>query len=93
LIFETAGIVGVDPGPFTLAELLIMAEGRQRDMWHHTAQITAIMANIHRGPKTKPFEIHDFHPFIDSPRARGRGGIPIKADNITLLRAAFCNPN
>jgi len=71
----------------------MMAEGKQRDLWNHTAQVTSILANVNRGPKTKPFHLHDFHPFLDKPKHVGRGGIPIRAENIALLRTAFCNPN
>jgi len=90
---ESAAIVGVNPDPFTLRELLIMAEAKQRAAWNHTAQLAAIWANIHRGPKTPAFDLYDFHPYMEKPNRHGRGGIPIDAANINLLKAAFSSKN
>ena len=44
-------MIGVDPGPFTLRELVWMADARQTDAWNHTAAVLAMLANTHRNPK------------------------------------------
>lgn len=63
MIFEIAGRLGVDPGPFTLRELLWMDEARFDAAWDHTAQVCAQLGNIHRANKnSRRFTIADFHP-------------------------------
>ena len=59
----TAGIVGIDPGPFKLRQLLVMAEAKSRQAWNHTASILAMLANTHRDPKkSRAARPADFHP-------------------------------
>jgi len=85
---QIAGVVGVDPGPLTLRELLWMHESRVRDQWNHTSSILALTANCHRDPKkTASFAPQDFHP-LEKPRSVRRGQ-RITANNIGLLKAAF----
>ena len=77
-------MVGVEPGPLTLRELLEMAEGRARERWTHTSWLLAMMANVNRDPKrSRVFHPDDFNPYA---RRRPRG-IPITAGNIGLLKA------
>ena len=79
LIWHTAGILGVDPGPFTLRELLVMAEGRSRAAWNHTGSMMALLANINRDPKrrSKPYRPRSSArtPFPGSSRCRSRTSI------------------
>ncbi len=66
--WELAGIVGVDPGPRTLAELMAMAKGRQRAEWERTAQLSALIGAIPTATQEsiqKPFEPWEFNPFAD----------------------------
>lgn len=51
-----------------------MAEARRREDWSRTAELMALMANIHRDPRRRrePFTGQDFSPF--GARARGRAG-------------------
>ncbi|MEX2188444.1 MAG: hypothetical protein WD875_16670 [Pirellulales bacterium] len=65
MILALAGRLGIDPGPWTLRDLLAMDVARQTDRWNHTAMTCALMANIHRDKKkrSKPFTPSDFHPF------------------------------
>jgi len=51
-------VLGLDPGPFTLRELLEMADGRARERWTHTSWLLAMMANVNRDPK-KSRVFHD----------------------------------
>jgi hypothetical protein len=49
----------MDPGPFTLRELLEMARAR----WGMTAGIMATIANANRDPKKPPAKPDQFNPF------------------------------
>ena len=60
---ELAGVIGVDPGPFTLRQLVVMAEAKSRQAWNHTSAILAMLANVHRdAKKTRAYRPADFHP-------------------------------
>ena len=79
-----AGVLGVDPGPLTLRELVLMAESRQRDAWDHTSAVLCMLYNANRDPKkTRAATPQEFHPL----RRKGRSGIPLKAANIGILKA------
>jgi len=67
LIFELAGIVGVDPALLTLRQLCWMAESSSRDRWNHTASLMALISNCHRDPKrSRAARPKDFHPHTQS---------------------------
>ena len=92
MIYELAGIVGLDPGPFTLRELVWMAEARRRDMWDHTAGLLALLYNINRDPKrSRAMRPEDFHPLRQQSRNR-KGVEKVKAD-ITALKQIFVREN
>lgn len=80
-----AGIVGVEPGPLTLGELIVMAESRQRENWNHTSQVLAMLYNVNRDPKRhralKPAEFHPFAKKRKQPRLSGK--------DLTVLRDVF----
>lgn len=44
-----AGVLGVDPGPFSIRELYWMAEGRRTSQWDHTALLAATVLNSRQG--------------------------------------------
>jgi hypothetical protein len=70
LIYELAGLLRIDPGPFTLRQLCWMADAASRDRWQHTASLMALMANCHRdAKKSRAFRPKDFHPFEKSRRS------------------------
>jgi len=74
----------VNPEPFTLRELLWMAEAVQREHWQHTSCILALIANVNRDPrKGRAFRPADFDPFA----ATARDGIPLTTDNWADLKA------
>ncbi len=64
MIYETAGILGIDPGPFTLRELIWMLDGYRVETWHHTAAQMSLVANINRGKNARGYSPLDFHPFV-----------------------------
>ena len=81
-----AGIVGIDPGPLTLRELVWMADGRVRQSWVHTSSVLAMIANVNRDPKkTRAFRPDDFNPFA----ARSARGIPLTAGTIRAMKGMF----
>ncbi len=64
LIVRLAGIVGVDPGPLTLRQLVLMAEAKRQHDWNVASTIMALMAEMNRDRKRrrKPFKPDDFNP-------------------------------
>ena len=54
LIDRLAGIVGVDPGPLTLRQLVRMAEARREHDWNIASSVMAMLAEIHRDRKATP---------------------------------------
>ena len=79
-------MIGLDPGQFTLRELLWMADSRQTDAWNHTAAVLAMLANTHRDPKkTRPFKPSDFHP--GTRREKPKEAVP-KVD-VSVLKTVF----
>ena len=75
-------MIPTDPRPFTLRELLWMADGAQRSEWSRTSAMMAHLANINRDPKrTRPFKASDFDPFS---QASAAGGAPVVLDKTTI---------
>ena len=74
-----AGIVGVDPLPLTLRELVWMAEARRRDQWSHTATLLAMTANVNRNPKKRatPYSPLDFHPLVERRTDKPKVGVGV----------------
>ena len=79
-------MLSLDPGPFTLRELVWMADARQTDAWNHTAAVLAMLANTHRNPKkARPFKPSDFHPGTRSARPQE----PLPKVDISILKSVF----
>lgn len=81
MIWKLAGMVGLDPTPYTLRELWWMAHGS----WQQTAAILATLANAHRDQKKHPRAVQpaDCNP-LEPKRPRG---IMLTSRNIRMLRA------
>ena len=80
-------MIPVDPRPFTLRELLWLAEGARRERWSRMSSLMALTANVSRDPRRcRAFKPADFDPFADA-----RAGEPIVFDKTTapLLRKAM----
>ena len=45
------GILGLNPDPFTLRELVLMVEGKGRFDWAQTSSLMALAVNLMRDPK------------------------------------------
>ena len=88
LCFELAGVLGIDPGPLTLRELVWMAEARTRHDWSQTSSLLALIANAHRDrKKAKPFKPSDFDPTTGRHRASDDGSKPVVG--VEILKQVF----
>lgn len=61
-------MIGLDPHPYKLPQLVHMAEGRMKDEWNRFSSFMALMANIHCGSKKKTFSQNEFNPFAKGSR-------------------------
>ena len=88
LITRVAGIVGVDPGPLTLRQLVLMAESRRQHDWNVASTIMALMAEMNRDRKRrrKPFRPDDFNPYADQKPIVAKGTVEQAA---SMLGAAY----
>ena len=86
-----AGILGVDPGPLTLRELVWMYAGRRREQWLHTAHVMALLANCHRDSKRmrRPFDVADFLPHDLKTTVRRVTGLRLTPSNLRRLKPLF----
>jgi hypothetical protein len=56
-------VIGINPEPFTLRELLHMHEGKARHDWQIASSHMALLANINRDPKKgRSLKPADFDP-------------------------------
>ena len=86
LVWQLAGVVGIEPGQLTLRELVWMAEGVNQDHWNHTSAILAMLANVNRDPKKgRAFKPADFHPI---PEAKVAKQPPLRVP-VSLLKTIF----
>ena len=86
LVCEFAGILGVNPDPFTLRELVWMVEGRGKFEWSQTASLMALAVNLMRDPKKgKAASPADFNPFAPKPPVPVLKG----KEMLAALKAAF----
>ena len=82
MIYRLAGIVGIDPDPFTLRELDYMSKARAELEWQQTSSVLSLIANVNRNPmRTGPFKPDDFNPTIERR--------PLPDVPITVLRDVF----
>ena len=71
-LFKLAGIVGIDPRPFTLAELVAMHDERQAAEYDRTAAIVATCHNMfnaiygRKGRTRKTVSARNFNPYEQS---------------------------
>ena len=80
LVWQLAGVLGLDPGPFTLRELLVMGEARSQQAWGHTSALLAMLANVHRdAKKTRPYKPADFNPHLRQPMTSRSPKVGIQA--------------
>lgn len=86
LVWRLAGIVGVDPGPLTLRELMLMADARSREAWGHTSSLLALIANVNRDPKrSRPYKASQFNPHLAPRRHRAPVSVGRLTDEIVKV--------
>src|SRR5690606_22134162 len=68
--WQLGGVVGLDPRPFSLRQLLWMAEGKQSEAWNHTANLLATHWRIAAGKRGRNIKPSQFHPFAKGLKRR-----------------------
>lgn len=79
MIDQCAGIIGIDPEPFTLRSLLRMADARQRTAWDKLSWLAAIVVNCQRTAKDRMFKPSELNPYTAEQTK--------KADKLSDVRA------
>lgn len=85
IVYKVAARIPIDPGPYTLRELILMAKTAASSQWDHTATLLHLLACIHRNPKSAPPPFEKFHPMLE--RKLRRGGMT--CDDLAAMRNAF----
>lgn len=69
MIYQLAGILGIDPAGLTLRELMWMADARRHHDWGQVSSMLAATYEVHRDPKRrrKPFQPSEFNPLLQRP--------------------------
>jgi hypothetical protein len=67
LIFELAGIAGVEPWSFSLRQLVWMAEKRRWADWDTTSSLIAKLHNVHCAKRSDMITPDQIHPFAPKP--------------------------
>lgn len=95
IIHEMAGIVEIDPGPFTWRELVWETKAKRRHDWSQTSLILTINANANRDEKKrkKPFHPNDFMPDDLKESIRRMGGFRLTPQNLHVLKPYFSQPS
>lgn len=85
---ECAGVLRMDPAPFTLRSLLRMVEANQKAAWNHTSHILWIIAEVNRNGKERrqAFDPREFNPMHKGSIQRGT---PITKDSLRSKAAAW----
>lgn len=74
----------MNPDPFTLRELVVMAEGRGKMEWGQTSCLMALIANIMRDPKkSKSVKPSEFNPYLQK-------NLPVMKAPVSILRDIWC---
>lgn len=70
-------MAGLPPAEFTMAELVVMAEGKRRETWEHTSTVLALIANVNS--RDRRFKPSDFNPYYREPE-------PVTLDDWDILK-------
>lgn len=83
-LYRMAGEIGVSPGPHTLGEIYVMAEGHRRAEWARNAALRAdvINSNPFRGSSARPVNPAELDPTGGlAELAQPQGGCDVTPDN------------
>ena len=78
-----AGVVGIDPRPFSFWQLTIMKEGAERERWDRLAVQTTALVNCH---VSKPVKFESFHKYESEKKNEESS---LKAKNIRGMKHLF----
>lgn len=83
-----AGVLRLDPAPFSLRSLVRMLEANRRESWDHTSHLIWIVAEVNRGNSDRK---HPFSPLEFNPTHKGRiqKGEPMTKDRLRAKAAAW----
>ena len=88
-MYECAGVLGVQPDPYTLRELVAMAEARERSEWGRVSSLMALVANLLRDPhKGRPLRPADFNPYVEQEKTPEKP--VLRGRELEVLRDVFC---
>ncbi len=74
----------------TLAQLLVMAEGKSREAWDHTSAVLAMIANVNRMKKTsRKFSPLDFDPYRAEKKRDARKQPVVNTVGVGILKTVF----
>lgn len=80
----------MNPDPFTLGELCVMADAVQLERWNHTSSLMSIIYNMNRDPKKgRARSPHDFNPMLAGEHRHTSGGVPITPKSLKSLAKVF----
>ena len=75
LAYFQAGIVGVDPRPFTLRTISWMSHGKERSDWNKFATVAAHIHNANCTKKSELIDFRDIHPsYLSEAIAKKKAG-------------------
>lgn len=90
IAFQYAGILGVDPRPFTLRELALMVDGRGLFEWGQVSQILAMICNIYRKPGTPAVDALKLNPFFNYEEKQRREKVQLnRQESLQVLQKVF----
>lgn len=78
----------MNPEPFSLRQLFIMARSRMAFAWDHTAALLALSINQHRKKGTQTVKASDLNPFRCKQRQKPIIKLNSK-DSMKLLKSVF----
>jgi len=85
-----SGVLGIDPGPWTLRDLVRMHTGFRRDRWGRSASVMSLIANCHKDPKKgRAFDASDFTPADVRVVTRRPGAIPLTPSTLRAMKKLF----
>ena len=63
-------MIGVNPDPYTLRQLLWMVEGKGEFEWQMTSSLMALEINMNRKPGSRAVSPNEFNPFMQRPETQ-----------------------
>lgn len=77
----------MSPLPFTLRQLVWMAEAQRERDWETISSLMALMANINSTRRGKTYKAADFNPTVDRNQARRSKVLPYSRENMSMLKS------